>query len=44
MDLKNLLKKYPNLITKCREWDCSYDEAVKKLDSQKKKGTLLEYF
>lgn len=32
MNTTDLLKKYPNLIEKCREWDCGFEEAIKRLD------------
>lgn len=35
MDSVNLLQKYPNLIEKCREFDCSYKEAIRRIEEAK---------
>jgi len=40
----NLLEKYPDLIDKCRQWDCSFSEGIKKLEEENKdKGKLTSY-
>jgi len=41
--MTNLLKLYPDLIEKCRLWDCSFSEAISKIESQKQKEGLLKY-
>ena len=43
MTYKNLLDEYPDLIEKCREWDCSYQEAISRIESDKKKSSLMRY-
>ena len=43
MTHKDLLKDYPELIEKCREWDCSYQEAISRIESEKAKSGLMRY-
>jgi hypothetical protein len=36
----NLLKQHPNLIEKCREWDCGYAEALVRLSKNTLEGFI----
>ena len=44
MNHTNLLSKYPDLIDKCRQWDCSYSEAIERIESQKQGKDRLIYY
>lgn len=35
-----LLKKYPNLIELYRKWDCSYEDAIKRIKENKVQKSL----
>lgn len=43
MKSNNLLLKYPDLIEKCRLWDCSYEEAIEKIKEKENKKGLLRF-
>lgn len=43
MEIENLLKKYPNLIEKCREWDCCYSEAIERIEEMKRNQSLERF-
>lgn len=32
----DLKQKYPDIIDKCREWDCGYSEAIKRIEDKNK--------
>lgn len=39
----DLLAKYPDLIDKCRAWDCGFAEAIAKLEQEKHEASLLRF-
>jgi len=41
---KNLLKEFPDLIEKCRLWDCGYSEAISRIESNQNKSNLRGFF
>lgn len=43
MKKTDLLEKYPNLLDKCKEWDCSFTEAIEKIEDLKRKGSLKRF-
>lgn len=44
MNQTNLLTKYPDLVAKCREWDCSYSEAIERIESEKRGKDRLTFY
>lgn len=40
---RDLLQDYPRLIERCREWQCSYSEAIIRIEAEREKRGLLRF-
>lgn len=43
MQVIDLKKKYPNIMEKVREWDSNWNDTIKRLEEEEKKGTLEKW-